>query len=430
MGGSCDEERSPPLRIVLGAFNDSSTLAKVDYVGPSSSSSSPLPAVVAVAGSNGETSPYLSSSSPTNYILGTSYFATPRLGASPGSGASRRSAMRLNKDGRVPMSDRKFYLDTFKPKALIMSTVRVTAINISTTFSTFFSDQLHSEQLLETMADDGEITPDEADEMNEEWENREWELRKNALPKKIGWALVRFHTCTALMRFYELIMARYVLRVDGDGRGLLLDGNNGAIDPVTTTTTSHLSRGGQNSNPSSLTHEQAITVMDKLTRDPFQASLRTSQVLHNEEHYPGMVIASNGTETPTSRELTKRMFSTCLWANVIPFLAELTVQQLVLVYGYWVYYAAKKRRQTEREGMKDGENEDSGGETQCEEDDATSESAYALALMFRSSRLTIARSMSWIAASAGGGIGCVVYPGWGTVFGIQIGDTLVGALTD
>jgi len=307
--------------------------------------------------------------------------------------------------------------------------VRVTAINISTTFSTFFSDQLHSEQRLETMVEDGEITPDEADELNEEWENREWESRKSALPKKIGWALVRFHTCTALMRFYELIMARYVLRVDGDGRGLLLDGNNGAIDAATTTT-SHSSRGGHNGNPSSLTHEQAITVMDKLTRDPFQASLRTSQVLHNEEHSPGMVIASSGTETPTSRELTKRMFSTCLWANVIPFLAELTVQQLVLVYSYWVYYAAKKRRQTEREGMEGWDNEDSVGETQCEEDDATSESAYALALMFRSSRLTIARSMSWIAASAGGAIGCVVYPGWGTVFGIQIGDTLVGALTD
>ena len=152
------------------------------------------------------------------------------------------------------------------------------------------------------MVDSGEITSREADQMNEAWENDEWQLRKDALPKKIGRSLLRFHACTALMRFYEFIMARYVLRVDG----VLLEGTG-----VAAATT--YSRGGNNS--SILTHEQAITVMDKLTRDPFQASLRTSQLLHNQEHSPGMVISSNGTETSTSRELTKRMFSTCIWAT-------------------------------------------------------------------------------------------------------------------
>lgn len=171
-------------------------------------------------------------------------------------------------------------------------------------------------------------------------------------------------------------------------------------------------------NYSVLAHEKATTMLDKLTRDTFRASLRTSQLLRNRECSPGKVISSNGTETSTSRELTKTMFSTCLWANIIPFFAELTVQQLVLAYGYGINYIAREKRNKERRALNQ------------EEDDPISESAYVLSLMIRSSRLTIARSMSWIIASTGGAIGSVVCPGWGTVFGVQIGDTVVGSLID
>ena len=69
-------------------------------------------------------------------------------------------------------------------------------------------------------------------------------------------------------------------------------------------------------------------------------------------------------------------------------------------------------------------------EKKKDDNDDISESAYALSLMFQSSRLSIARYMSWIAASAGGAVGGVIYPGWGTIFGIQIGDAVVGALID
>lgn len=271
------------------------------------------------------------------------------------------------------------------------------------------------------MVDSGEITSREADEMNEEWENREWQLRTGALPKKIGWAVLRWHACTAMMRFYEFVMARYVLRVDNS-----LEGGSSS------TATVH-SRIGSNNNSSYLSHEQAIIVMDKLTRDPFQASLRTSQLLHNQEHAPGKVISSNGTETSTNRELSKRMFSTCIWANIIPFLAELTVQQGVVIYGYAMNYNARQKRMKRREIEEQQDGEGNEEAQQCKEDDGEdyiSESAYALSVMFSSSRLSIARSMSWIAASAGGAVGSVIYPGWGTVFGIQIGDTVVGALID
>lgn len=414
MGGSCGD-----LRIVLGAYNDSS------FSGKNEAAAAPPPPGEAPL-----------QSTPDTYILGTSYFATPRLDTSLGSSSSRRSMRRLNKDGRVPMEDRKGAFDHFKPRALVLSTVRVTAINISTTLSNFFSDQMSSEQRLESMVDSGEITLHEAEKMNEEWENREWQLRIDALPKKVGWALLRFHACTALIRWYEFFMAQYVLRVDGDIRSAaVLEGSSTAASASIQSRGGGGGGGGSNSSPSILSHEQGVTIMDKLTRDPFQASLRTSQLLHNQEHAPGKVISSNGTETSTSRELTKRMFSTCLWANIIPFLAELTVQQGVLIYGYGVYYVAKQKRIRKKREMADQGSNEEVKEIQCTKEDEkdeneVNESAYALSLMFRSSRLSIARTMSWIAASGGGALGSVIYPGWGTVFGIQIGDTVVGALID
>ncbi len=84
------------------------------------------------------------SSTSASYILGTSYFAStpaslPHVGRGVGSGSGisnsgggfvanssgdnhrRVTALGLNKDGRVPMSDRKGPFDQFKPKSLILS---------------------------------------------------------------------------------------------------------------------------------------------------------------------------------------------------------------------------------------------------------------------------------------------------------------------
>ena len=277
----------------------------------------------------------------------------------------------------------------------------MTAVNISTTLSTYFSDQLQSEQRMEELVESGKLTPHEADELNEEWEEREWKRRKDALPKKVGTGLLRFHAITALMRFYEFVLGRYILKVD-------------CADKASAT--------------SNTSNEQAIAVMDKLTRDPYQASLRTSQLLYSEEHSQGKVISANGVETSTRREYMSRMFSTCLWANIIPFLAELTVQQGVLFYGYGVYYLEKKRKQKEREERT--QKEGMPAETDLKEKECIDESAYALSILLRSSHLTIARGMSWIAASAGGALGSIVWPGWGTVFGIQFGDSIVSSVTN
>jgi hypothetical protein len=284
--------------------------------------------------------------------------------------------------------------------------------------SNYFSDQLSFEQKVEKEVDTGIITAREADEKNDEWESREWQLRMDALPQKIGFGLLRFHACTAIMRFYEFFMARYVLQV-AEGKG---DNKNNVVGVL-------IER-----NSSSLSQEQAIIIMDKLTRDPYQASIRTSQILHKAENSPGKVISStNGTETSTNRELAKRMFTTCIWANIIPFLAEVTVQQGVLIYGYAMYYMAKHKRKKRREDTVEGEVVMGEGETavdECNEEDKHDETAYALSLFFRSCHLSVSKGASWIVASAGGAVGSVLLPGWGTVFGIQVGDAIAGAIFD
>lgn len=276
------------------------------------------------------------------------------------------------------------------------------------------------------MVDSGKITPREADELNEEWGSREWNKRVHALPEKIGWALLRFHACTGIMRFYEFVMGKYILKVDVGSRALVGDGNQ---------------VGTNSTGPS----DHALETMDKLTRDPFLSSKRTAQILQNEANILGKVTSSNGTETTATRELMRRMFSTCLWANVIPFLAELTVQQGVLVYGYGIYYLEKKRRNKARELKKkvaddldlEEENkekekvpENNDWDENEDSDEDIHESAYALSFFFQSTRLSIAKCLGWISASAGGAVGSAIYPGWGAVFGTQIGDTVVGTLID
>ena len=109
MGGSCDD-RSTPLRIVLGTFSD----------GLTSQSSNKTDGVVELSAPIADGA---SVESPTTYILGTSYFATPSLGSSNSNSSSsnRRLVLKLNKDGRVPMEDRKGSFSQFKPKSLLLS---------------------------------------------------------------------------------------------------------------------------------------------------------------------------------------------------------------------------------------------------------------------------------------------------------------------
>lgn len=171
--------------------------------------------------------------------------------------------------------------------------------------------------------------------------------------------------------------------------------------------------------------------LDKLTKDPFKSSKRKSQQYEYSQHKRYMIAS--------------KMFSTCLWANAISCLSDYTVQQLLLVTGHFMYYRKKRlaiqnRRyeikkeedKKEIEGSKDGDTSDDEDDEEEEEDSKRDIGAggIGLSLAFKSSSLLLSRGTSWVVSSGTGAIGSAIYPGWGTLFGTQLGDGIVGALIE
>lgn len=267
--------------------------------------------------------------------------------------------------------DRKGMLDQFHPRAIVISTMRVTLTTASQIFAQYVTDQLESEVKREELVVRGEITPDEADRMNEEWEKNEWSSRWSAYPTKALHALGRFHAVSLLMRITEWYLSRCV----------------------------------------------SDEVLDRLTRDTFKAATREKE---------------RGLE---GKELRREMWSVCLWANMIAFGCDCAVSQCLLVWGYMGYNRRRMRRIRERMRLKTyngvEEGEDDTGEIEKDEENGsvfTRPMGFSLAL--RSSKLITSRFLGLLAASAGGAIGSQICPGWGTLLGSSCGDGVAAALLD
>jgi len=290
----------------------------------------------------------------------------------------------------------------------------------------------------------GKISADELDAQNAAWEEREWNDRWKAFPKRALTALLRFHCVTLLSRFYETVLCEYILQV---------------LPPT----------------------------LDRLTKDPFQSAIRKKERLGRfERHGPSRlrIGSSEGSsdggggsggktsdDIKSSVDLGKRMFYTCFYSSVISFLADHTVQQGLLAYGYYIYYRQKKkairfkRIQIEEQRLLaqnlNNENEEiQRNESPYTEEallHATSSNASTLSstddnshytssdgsdfgegerggIMYsfghRSARIAAGRGVGLVAASCGGALGSCFYPGWGTTVGIQLGDALIGNLLD
>jgi hypothetical protein len=167
-------------------------------------------------------------------------------------------------------------------------------------------------------------------------------------------AVVKYHAITLMMRFYEHVFAKHV-------------------DAVT---------------------------MDKLTKDPFKASIRTAKVIG-----------------PDSKEIIKPMFETCLWSNAVAFLSDYTVHQIILAFTYYIYCRERKRRMIlERE---------EGDESSDEDADDSSTGAIAMTFGLKSCKLMVSRGLGLVASAAGGAYGSYLYPGWGCTIGSSLGDGLM-----
>jgi hypothetical protein len=179
----------------------------------------------------------------------------------------------------------------------------------------------------------------------------EWSLRLESLPRRIAVAFAKYHAIVLVMRLYEHVASKYV-------------------DEVT---------------------------LDRLTIDTFECAKRTA---HAEER-PGPLFRS--------------MCITCWRANTISFLADYSVHQIILAYGYFLYIQEKRKRIRER-------HETGNGDWQT--------SALALSFVHKSALLAFSRGVGLAFSSLGGAVGTLVWPGWGTLAGTNLGDSLALSLTD
>jgi len=271
---------------------------------------------------------------------------------------------------RALCSDRKGMLDQFKPRAMAISTVRVAMTAGSQVLAHYVTDQLDWEVKREELVISGDLTPEEADRQNDDWNKKEWSSRWAAYPEKALHALGRFHAVTFLMRVTEWY----------------------------------------------LSHKVTDEVLDRLTRDTFKAAVR-----ENERGLKG-------------QELRKEMWHVCLWANMIAFGCECAVSLCLLVCTYAcqpgtarIRMQRVQKKQSESCGGQDKIDNDS---KEQETSNVGAPGSMSVSLLLRSSKLVTSRFLGLIVASAGGAIGSQIYPGWGTLFGTSCGDGIAGALFD
>lgn len=249
---------------------------------------------------------------------------------------------------------RKGFLDQFKPRAFVMSTIRVAMQQGTLIMANYMSEQLEGDMKRTKLVDEGKISQTEADEQGKEWEAVEWEKRWKVFPQKMFTAFAKYHVITLVMRTYEHLAA---MRYD-------------------------------------------LVVMNKLTMDPFSAARN--------------LTASEKKES--SSTVAKEMFHTTFWANLIAYMADYSVHQAILCYGYYVY-VRRKREKEQAADVGDGKSSVVEG--------------YILTSMLRkSTQLFVSRAFALFCSAIGGGVGTVWWPGWGTLLLSNVGEGAAGVIME
>jgi amino acid permease len=188
----------------------------------------------------------------------------------------------------------------------------------------------------------------------------EWEKRWKVFPNRFFTAFAKYHVITLLMRTYEYMAS---LRYDK-------------------------------------------VVLDKLTMDPFFASRQ--------------LASSKSTDKSSSSESTsiaKEMFYTTFWGNLIAFMADYTVHQVILCYGYYVYI--RRKRQQASSSKQAGE-----------EPVVVVDAVIMTSLLRKSTQLFVSRSFGLVCSAVGGAVGTLWWPGWGTMLLSNMGEGAAAVVMD
>lgn len=273
--------------------------------------------------------------------------STPRLLACSAVDRTQQRLFALRELDRKLCEDMKTPLDHLMPRALLKSTFRIVVTQGSFVLSNYANDQLQQDMARDKLVADGQMSQDEADEAAEEWENREWKIRWETFPNKLTEALLKYHAIVLVMRFYEHVASTLCDKIS----------------------------------------------MDALTIDTFKCAQRLDQKAENR------------------MDVGRQMLGICGQANLIAFLADYSVHQLILGYGYYKFVRERRRRR--RENAENNEEE---------------EESHPIAK--QSATLVLSRGLGLAFTAVGGAAGSMLYPGWGTLLGSNLGDSLGGVVSE
>jgi len=374
------------------------------------------------------TSPTSSDGSDSKFVLPTTKKDSSNPNQPSSSSNSVNNFTSISPTGRQYCSDRKGFFDHYKPHSFLISSCRVTILQASQVLTSYLTDTLEYETELEEQLVQGQITNVQYDLYNKQWSEKEWNNRWDKFwSNKVLIAIGKFQLLTMFMRFYEFVLSK-----------------SSKIDLIT---------------------------LDKLTKDTFSSALRKSQRLKEYNHAKQYGSSGNGNSTQPTGEVVvtvqsnfdvfQQMFHTCLYANAITFLSDFTVQQCILLYGYYKFFISrqrerrmmrlsrelelkeiigdssdKKKKEDDDENDLDNDNESLwnikpvGSESSVSTWHEGEQGGLVLSFFYKTAQTSLFRAIGLVSASLGGAFGSVILPGWGTLFGTQMGDAAAGALLE
>jgi hypothetical protein len=304
---------------------------------------------------------------------------------------------------RAYLADQKQPFAHLQTKSLLLSTVKVCVTQAGSVITGVLGEQLEEETKRMELVEQKKLTWQDAEEEADAWEKREWNKNLKAFPKRCGVALMRFHASTLVIRFYEHVALYH--------SGL------------------------------------SISTVDMLTKDTHASARRKAERAADRANASSKGNTTNTTKNNAKMVAAKQMFMTSLYANAIGCLADATVQECILVWGYSTYYYHHIRKQRIArhnicQQAKQQQSEPYDLELLLDDTDmddklssalsssTTSAGGIFLSFLVKSMSIFVSRGMAWVASGAGSVVGTCLLPGWGTVVGAQMGDNLAGALFD
>lgn len=180
------------------------------------------------------------------------------------------------------------------------------------------------------------------------------------------------------------------------------------------------------------------TVMNKLTVDPFMVARKYASDNHHKHNQnysskSNVTTSSSSSKTSTtttttstlkdtsSMTIAKEMFVTTFWGNLIAFLADYSVHQIIVCYGYYLYIKRKRQQAIENSSKKDNANNSAA---------VAVDGAILTSFLRKSTQLFVSRGFGLVCSAVGGSIGTLWWPGWGTLLLSNMGEGAAAVIMD